>query len=252
MKSLFVLLTCIVLGTTAHAQGSARIQDQEKIDASLEEIKSMPRESVDRLASAISICFADPYSTNAQRDQSCSEATKSFLISSPPGSPTASLLSGWNSYLAMRKAMGQSLEKTPPPADEVNPAAQLAAKWRVAISDRYRPKADTLSDDALKQYAASRYDKAKMMGKREVIGTHRGGAVIADFPCADLCPDSTRRIIHYDLGPGDACKAIGGVEELRTLPGVATSTKLFCVPAALADKDRGRSPLLDAVKDLLQ
>jgi hypothetical protein len=122
----------------------------------------------------------------------------------------------------------------------------------IVLSAASPPAADTLSDEALKQYAATRYDKAKMMGKHEVLGIHHGVAVIADFPCADLCPDSTHRIIHYEIGPGEGCKAVSGVEELHSLPGIATSRKPFCVPAPLADKDRGRYPFADAAKDLLQ
>jgi len=94
-----------------------------------------------------------------------------------------------------------------------------------------------LSDAALAAYAAKPYDKAAMMERRVTLGRNHGVAVVADFPCSDVCPAYTVRIIHYDLAPGPACAAAGGVTEKRLVPfSIAVTEKAFCIPQALAGK----------------
>ncbi len=78
-----------------------------------------------------------------------------------------------------------------------------------------------------------------MMFKQERLGRHHGVAVVADFPCGDVCPDYTTRIIHYDVAPGPACAKAGGVEEIKMIPrGIAVMRQPFCVPKVLAGKER--------------
>jgi hypothetical protein len=94
-----------------------------------------------------------------------------------------------------------------------------------------------LSDADLVAYAASTFDHRAMMGKHIVVGLHRGRRVIADFPCSDICPDYTTRIIHYDVAPGASCVAAGGVTESRRVPvSIAVMDKDFCIPKPLAAK----------------
>jgi hypothetical protein len=94
-----------------------------------------------------------------------------------------------------------------------------------------------LTDADLVAYAAKPYDKAAMMFHHVPLGLHHGALVVADFPCGDLCPDYTRRIIHYDLAPGPACAKAGGVVEMRGVPaGIAMTETAFCVPAVLKGK----------------
>ena len=50
-----------------------------------------------------------------------------------------------------------------------------------------------------------------MMGKRITLGRHHGVPVVVEFPCSDICPQYTTQIIHYDIAPGAACEAAGGV-----------------------------------------
>ena len=69
---------------------------------------------------------------------------------------------------------------------------------------------DTLSDEALRQYAASAFGQAEKMHKREVLGVHHGATVIAEYPCAEFCPNYTIRVIRYDLLPGVSCASAGG------------------------------------------
>lgn len=69
--------------------------------------------------------------------------------------------------------------------------------------------------------ASSSFDERAMEGKHVRLGRHMGNAVVADFPCADLCPQYTVRIIHYDVEPGAACTA-------RPTP--------YCLPRVLAER----------------
>lgn len=101
-----------------------------------------------------------------------------------------------------------------------------------AIADA---KPRQLSDADLIAYAARPFDKAAMMEQRLVVGLHHGVPVVAEFPCSDVCPDYTTRIIHYDLAPGPACAAAGGVVKSRRVPySIAMIEKDFCVPRPLA------------------
>jgi hypothetical protein len=96
---------------------------------------------------------------------------------------------------------------------------------------------DTLTDEALVTYAATDFDKAKMMFHHELLGLHHGAKVMADFPCGDICPDATSRIIRYALEPGMDCASVGGVEQPYLIPhGPGMFAEKFCVPAVLARK----------------
>jgi hypothetical protein len=94
-----------------------------------------------------------------------------------------------------------------------------------------------LTDADLLAYAAKPFDKGAMMFKRVALGLHHGAPVVADFPCGDVCPNYTVRIIHYDAPPGPACAKLAGVVETRAVPvSIAMSSQSFCVPAVLRGK----------------
>jgi hypothetical protein len=90
--------------------------------------------------------------------------------------------------------------------------------------------ADTISDSALLRYDSQDYDQAQLMFKRLVLGKNNGITVVAEFPCSDLCPQGTVRVIHYDV-PLSMCSAIGGVEK-EILYGFIVQK--FCLPKILA------------------
>lgn len=95
------------------------------------------------------------------------------------------------------------------------------------------------TDEELLAYAASDYVKRDMMHKHEVLGTHNGVALVADFPCSDLCPANTVRIIHYQLGEGQQCSAAHGAKQDLPVPmGIGGGLKAFCVPKVLKGKNR--------------
>jgi hypothetical protein len=92
-----------------------------------------------------------------------------------------------------------------------------------------------LDDAALKAYAAQSFDPRAMMGRTVELGRHHGVPVVAEFPCSDVCPQYTVRIIHYRLPPGTDCAAAGGVARDAPVPvAIASTYETFCVPKALA------------------
>ncbi|MGN2245481.1 hypothetical protein ACFWZ3_02195 [Frateuria sp. GZRR35] len=92
-----------------------------------------------------------------------------------------------------------------------------------------------LDDAALAAYAAKPFDKQAMMGRTVELGRNHGLPVVAEFPCSDVCPQYTVRIIHYRLPEGADCASAGGVEKTVGVPvAIAVLPKTFCVPKALA------------------
>ncbi|HEU4670149.1 MAG TPA: hypothetical protein VFR91_05555 [Dyella sp.] len=94
----------------------------------------------------------------------------------------------------------------------------------------------TLDDAALLAYAKRPWDKAALMHTTVPLGRYHGIPVVAEFPCGDVCPQYTQRIIHFDLPAGADCAAAGGVEEEVLVPmAIAMRTKRFCFPKVLVD-----------------
>jgi hypothetical protein len=92
-----------------------------------------------------------------------------------------------------------------------------------------------ISDAELLDYATDPYDRAKMMGQRIVLGLNHDTRVIAIFPCSDVCPHYTRRVIHYDV-PLARCAEVSGVEKMVPVPyAIAMIMRPFCIPKVLAD-----------------
>ena len=97
-----------------------------------------------------------------------------------------------------------------------------------------------ISDARIAAIDASPFDQRAMMFHHELLGLNRGMRVVADYPCSDVCPDATVRIIHYDRPPGRGCEAAGGVTASRMVPvSIAVVRRDFCVPAVL---ERGPRP----------
>ena len=97
--------------------------------------------------------------------------------------------------------------------------------------------ANALTDAALIAYARQPYDKAQKANHRDSLGIHHGTEVVADFPCSDICPDYTVRIIHYVVAPGPDCDKIGGRLREKSVPvSIAVTRESFCVPAVLVER----------------
>jgi hypothetical protein len=90
-----------------------------------------------------------------------------------------------------------------------------------------------LTDAAILEYARSTYNKREMMNQKIVLGIHNQVKVIAEFPCSDLCPDYTTRLIRYDV-PLDQCGQVNGVPRQVMVPrGIAIDRETYCFPKVL-------------------
>ncbi len=87
---------------------------------------------------------------------------------------------------------------------------------------------------ALKTYAGKPWDKAALMHSTVELGSFHGVPVMAEFPCADVCPQYTVRIIHYRLPANASCTDAGGVEKEVLVPiAIAVRMETFCIPEPL-------------------
>lgn len=92
-----------------------------------------------------------------------------------------------------------------------------------------------LTDQDLLNYVKSEFDKEQMMFKAIIIGYHNGIGVKASFPCSDVCPTYTSRIISYDLSLED-CEAKGGkINEVMVPMGIGVGKEKFCQPPIILD-----------------
>ena len=96
-------------------------------------------------------------------------------------------------------------------------------------------KDQTLSDKALVDYAQSDFDQAKMMGQDIILGQHNKTPVRVTFPCSDVCPQATIRIIRYDVEPTQ-CEAVGGELKSILVPiAIAVMPQEFCFPKPIVE-----------------
>ena len=87
---------------------------------------------------------------------------------------------------------------------------------------------------ALKAYANQPWDKATLMHTKVELGSYKGVPVMAEFPCSDVCPQYTVRIIHYRLPADASCASVGGVEKQVLVPiAIAVMPQTFCIPEPL-------------------
>ena len=94
-----------------------------------------------------------------------------------------------------------------------------------------------LSDADVLAIAGSDYDKRAMMGRSDVLGLHNGIKLIAEYPCSDICPIYTTRIIHYALPADDSCIAAGGVVREELVPvSIAMVREPFCMPSVIVER----------------
>jgi hypothetical protein len=87
---------------------------------------------------------------------------------------------------------------------------------------------------ALQAWARRPWNKAALMQVTVEVGRYRGMPVVAEHPCADVCPQYTVRIVHYRLPPDVSCVSVGGVEKEVLVPFALTMrSETVCVPEAL-------------------
>lgn len=95
----------------------------------------------------------------------------------------------------------------------------------------------SLSDAKLLEYAKSSFDKGQMMGKDLNIGYHNGIPVRVTFPCSDVCPNYTIRIIRYDVNLSQCAAAGGEVKAILVPVAIAVMPKEFCFPKIIVAND---------------
>ncbi|MBO9623776.1 MAG: hypothetical protein J7500_13800 [Sphingomonas sp.] len=110
----------------------------------------------------------------------------------------------------------------------------IAAFAVLLIAQAAPAPADTVTDARILAFAAAPWDKQDRGARLRELGVHHGTRVLVDYPCSDVCPSYTTRIIHYAVEPGPDCTRIGGVVREAVIPrGIASNRKSFCVPAVL-------------------
>jgi hypothetical protein len=111
----------------------------------------------------------------------------------------------------------------------------------LAASPAARPP--RIGDSGLLRFARSRFDPFERGPRVRVLGVHRGTLVVVDYPCGDVCPAYTKRIIHYDVPP-EACGRVGGTIVNELIPrGPAVMPLPYCEPKVIVGiKPRPSSP----------
>jgi len=92
-----------------------------------------------------------------------------------------------------------------------------------------------LSNQDILSVAMTDYDKRKKANTEEMIGIHNNKKVVAIYPCGDICPNYTKRVIHYAINIKNCKKNDGVIKEIRVTRGRASNSESFCVPKVLAD-----------------
>ncbi len=90
-----------------------------------------------------------------------------------------------------------------------------------------------LSDRDILDFASEEYSKADFMGTRTILGKHNNANIVAEYPCNDLCPVYTVRIIRYDV-PLNRCDEVKGkIRSILVPVGIGSALVKFCVPYVL-------------------
>lgn len=76
-----------------------------------------------------------------------------------------------------------------------------------------------------------------MMSKNMIIGAHHDTPVRVTFPCSDLCPEYTTRIIRYDIEQEECTKVGGETRRIQVPKGTSVAVENFCFPKILVDNN---------------
>src|SRR4051812_12781409 len=125
------------------------------------------------------------------------------------------------------------------------PLVSAAVAGFIALAAAGSPLArpPRLRDADLVRFARSRFDPFARTDRVRMLGVHRGTLVVVDYPCGDVCPAYTKRIVHYDVPP-EACARVGGTIVDELVPrGPAGVAQTFCEPTAIVGvKAKTRPP----------
>jgi hypothetical protein len=90
-----------------------------------------------------------------------------------------------------------------------------------------------LSDDDLRAMAAASFDPGRMMNRSFSVGRHHGIPVRVDFPCGDVCPDYTTKVVHYDMDPAMCPPGEGEILSVGVPSAASVMLREFCFPRIL-------------------
>jgi hypothetical protein len=92
-----------------------------------------------------------------------------------------------------------------------------------------------LADKEILALAMSPYDKSEKMLTEEKLGFHKGNELIVIYPCGDICPHYTKRVIHYKVKIEKCAESGGIVKEIRVVRGRGSNEEPFCFPKVIAE-----------------
>ena len=105
----------------------------------------------------------------------------------------------------------------------------IARPELMSSEDRFPP----IDDAAVLAFVRKPFDP--MADKRPwptMLGMLRGVPVVVSYPCSDLCPNYTKRIVRYNVIAGAACDRIGGISRDIIVPtGIGAGQRRYCIPA---------------------
>ena len=90
-----------------------------------------------------------------------------------------------------------------------------------------------IDDDVLINFVQQPFDPmSDETSWPRTLGTHRGIPVIVSYTCSDVCPDHMKRVVRYNLPPGEECRRAGGLSRDIVVPrGIGTGLRRYCIPA---------------------
>lgn len=113
-------------------------------------------------------------------------------------------------------------------------APQQRGEMDVARPDSGVPEGlAPIDDTVLIHFVRRPFDPTSdMTSWPRTLGRHNGVPVIVSYTCSDLCPDYTKRIVRYNLLPGEECTRVGGISRDIVVPsGIGTGLRRYCIPA---------------------
>jgi hypothetical protein len=160
-----------------------------------------------------------------------SDAVRDLVWRVDVGTLKALAASGWDKLLVPKARIWVNGRASPNARYEAAAARIVLASPEVNILENH---SGPLTDDDIIAYARRAWSKRYWMNQSVALGELNGVRVIAEYPCGDICPDYTNRVIRYEVRAGPDCDRIGGISQQLILMSGAVGT--FCVPKVLIDR----------------
>ena len=95
---------------------------------------------------------------------------------------------------------------------------------------------EELTDEDMSALLTKKFDLYELSGSQVALGIYKGILVIAEFPCSDVCPMNTVKIIRYNIESSECHNTEGEVEELLTPISISEGLVPYCVPKIIYGK----------------